>query len=429
MTLAAFLPAATSSEASELTTTLVSLFWIATAVALSPLVARATRGLLPDVVSLLVLGGLIGPSVLGLAATDSGIDLLSELGLGLLFLIAGSEVDPRSLHSAQGRHGAVTWVLALLVGFGIAWLLIPVADTAVALVLAVAVSSTALGVLLPILRERGLQDAPLGRAVLTHGVMGEVGPVLVITVLLGSRSSLTTVALLAAFTAVAAAVAVVPRALVLRIPGVRTTIARGMHGTGQTGMRFIFWLLLALMPTAAVLDLDIVIGAFAAGFVLRAVAPPDAPFLDEKVAVVGWSFLVPVFFLTTGMGVDLGAVGANLGLLAAVVLMILLVRGGVVFLREQLSPTASGLTTTTERVQLGLYAAAGLPIIVAVTDVAVASDLMPQETASVLIAAGVVSVTVFPAVAQFLPALRARRRPRRARPPRPRAPRGSRTRR
>lgn len=392
-----------AASASAESTTLVSMCWIATAVALSPLIARASRGLVPDVVSLLVLGCVIGPYVLGLASIEPGIDLLSELGLGLLFLIAGTEIKPKTLHSAQGRHATVTWILCLLVGFAVAWAFIPVQDFSVALVLALAISSTALGALMPMLEERGIGSSRLGSAVLTHGAVGELGPIMVIALLLGSRSSLTTMAVLLAFTIVALLAALAPRAVLLRIPGVSSAIVNGMHGTGQTGMRFIYWLLLTLMATAAALDLDIVIGAFAAGFVLRAIAPDDAHFLDEKLTVVAWSLLVPVFFLTTGMDVDIAAVTESPGLLATFVAMMFLVRGGVVWLREQLTPTASGLTSMSERLQLGLYAAAGLPIIVAVTEVAVEGDLMPEDTASVLVAAGIVSVTVFPALARWLP--------------------------
>ena len=114
---------------------------------------------------------------------------------------------------------------------------------------------------------------------------------------------------------------------------------------------------------------------------------------------------MPVFFLTTGMDVDVAAVTTSPGLLTVFVLMILAVRGGVVWLREQLTATASELSTATERVQLGLYAAAGLPIIVAVTELAVDGDLMPGNVASVLVAAGIVSVTLFPALARSLPHL------------------------
>ena len=108
-----------TSTSSDLSSTLVWLFWIASAVAVSPLIARATRGLVPDVVSLLVLGCLIGPGVLDLASTGPGIDLLSDLGLGLLFLIAGTEIEPAALRSAQGRHAAGTWLLCMLLGFAV----------------------------------------------------------------------------------------------------------------------------------------------------------------------------------------------------------------------------------------------------------------------------------------------------------------------
>lgn len=188
-------------------------------VALSPLVARATRGRVPDVVSLLVLGCVIGPSVLGLAEVGSGIELLSDLGLGLLFLIAGTEIKASTLRSAQGRHATVTWVLSLLVGFGVAWVFIPVADFSVALVLALAISSTALGALVPILQERGIASSRLGHAVLTHGAVGELGPIVVIAVLLGSRASLTTMAVLLGFGVLALIVAVLPAGSCCGSPG------------------------------------------------------------------------------------------------------------------------------------------------------------------------------------------------------------------
>ncbi|WP_460807565.1 cation:proton antiporter [Nocardioides salsibiostraticola] len=395
--------AASTTTSGETTQTLLSLCWIATVVALSPLIARATRGVVPDVVALLVLGCVIGPAALGLAEVESGIELLSELGLGLLFLIAGTEIKSSTLRSTQGRHATATWVLCLLLGFGVAMVFIPVADFSVALVLALAISSTALGALMPILQERGVASSRLGQAVLTHGAVGELGPIVIITVLLGSRASLTTMAVLLGFGALAVVVAVLPRAVLLRIPGVSRAVVAGMHGTGQTGMRFIFWLLFVMMATASVLDLDIVIGAFAAGFVLRAIAPSDTHFLDEKLTIVAWSLPVPIFFLVTGMEVDLAAVASAPGLLATFVVMILLVRGCVVWAREQWTPTGSSLTTVSERIQLGLYAAAGLPIIVAVTEVAVENDLMPSDIASVLVAAGVVTVIVFPAVARWLP--------------------------
>ncbi|WP_231123468.1 cation:proton antiporter [Nocardioides sambongensis] len=393
--------ASSSSSADELTTAIVSLFWIACVVAVSPLVVRLARGLVPDVVVLLVLGCAIGASGLDLASTGDGVELIRELGLGLLFLMAGSEIDPATLRSQQGRHAAVTWLLCLVLGFALAWAFIPDADFQVALVLAIAITSTALGAILPILQDRGLGGTALGRAVLTHGAMGELGPILVMAVLLGSRSTLSTLALLILFVIIAIAVTVVPRALVLRVPGLRVALMDGMHGTGQTGMRVIFLLLLTLMAAAAVFELDVVLGAFAAGFILRELQPADAHFLEERVQIVAWSLPVPVFFVTSGMSIDIDAVMERPGLVVTFVAMIILVRGGVVWLRERFGVTGSGLTTRAERYQLALYSAAGLPIIVAVTELARERDLMPEDVAATLVAAGAVTLLLFPLLARF----------------------------
>ncbi|MFV0426025.1 MAG: cation:proton antiporter [Beutenbergiaceae bacterium] len=369
-------------------------------IAASPLVVRLTRGTVPDVVVLLVGGAIIGPSVLDLAAVEGGIGLLREVGLGLLFLIAGSEINPASLKSRQGHQAALTWVVCVVIGFGIGMVLIPQAAALTAVVLALAITSTALGALLPILKERGLMESRLGAAVLTHGAVGELGPVLVMALLLGSRSTLVTAVVLVAFLVLALVVAVVPRAAVARIPWLRTAILDGMHGNRQTGMRLIFWVLLTLMAAAAIFELDVVLGAFAAGFILRQAQPSSSHFLHERVEVVAWSFLVPVFFVSSGITIDVSAIRAQPLLLVAFVAMILAVRGGVVLVREQLGGTGSGLATFRERLQLGFYSAAGLPIIVAVTELAVSRDLMSAEIAAVLVAAGAVTLLLFPLLAR-----------------------------
>lgn len=393
-------PSILVSVSSESISGIESLFWIATVVALSPLLVRLTRGLVPDVVVLLALGCVIGPSVLDLAGSEAGVELLREIGLGLLFLIAGSEIDPATLRASQGRHAALTWLLCLMAAFGLAWAVIPEPGFSVALVFALAITSTALGALLPIVRERSLLGTPLGTSVLTHGAIGEVGPILVMAVLLGSRSTVATAGVLVVFLAVTVLVAVVPRAVVLRVPGVRTTIVDGMDGTGQTGMRLVFWLLLSLMAAAAVFELDVVLGAFAAGFILRTLQPQGSHFLDDRVEIVAWSFLVPVFFVTSGMGIELSAIAGAPVQLIIVVLTILVVRGGIVWARERWTSTGSGLTGRTQQAQLGLYAAAGLPIIVAVTELATARDLMPDEVAAVLVAAGALTLLFFPLLAR-----------------------------
>ena len=390
--------AASASPTSD--TALLSMFWIGCVLVVSPVVVRASRGLLPDVVVLLALGCLIGPGVLALAEVGPGVGLVRELGLGLLFLLAGTEIDPATLRARQGRQAALTWLLCLLLALGLAWALVPEESLAAATVLAIAVTSTALGTLLPILKDRGQLDSPLGTAVLTHGAVGELLPVVAMALLLSTRSTWVSAGVLLAFFAVAALVAVVPHRLVMRVPGLRAALVEGADTTAQTAIRATFWLLLTLMAAASVFELDVVLGAFAAGFIVRAVRPRGFEAYEERLEGAAYGFFVPVFFVTSGMNVDVEAVVEQPLLLLALVVMILALRGGPVWVRERFTRIGSGLTGPADRRRLALYAATGLPIIVAVTELGVSRDLIPSELAAVLVAAGAVTVLIFPFLAR-----------------------------
>ncbi|WP_370890154.1 cation:proton antiporter [Janibacter sp. GXQ6167] len=383
---------------------IVSLFWIALAAVAAPLLAAATRRFVPDVVLLLVLGCLIGPHVLGWASTEGGVSLVREIGLGMLFLLAGYEIDTEALRGRSGKHAWLTWFLCVAVAMAMAWVLVPGHDWMVMLVLALCLTSTALGTLLPILKSTGQVDTPLGSAVLTHGAVGELGPVIAMALLLSTRTAWLSAGVLAIFAVLAVVVAVLPRRTIGRIPGVRQVLYDGASGTTQTALRVVFLLLLTLMALASVFDLDVVLGAFAAGIILRRLTPAEDHAIEERLESVAFSFFIPVFFVTSGMGIDVAAVGAEPLLLVSFVVMILLARGVPVWLRERFTDTGSGLTTKGDQVRLGLYAATGLPIIVAVTEVAVARDLMPEDIASLLVAAGAVTVLLFPLTVRLLPA-------------------------
>lgn len=393
-------PVILPTVSAELDTALVSLFWIACALVVSPVVVRATRGLVPDVVVLLVLGCLIGPSVLAVAEVGAGVELVRELGLGLLFLLAGTEIDPATLRARQGKQAVLTWLLCLGLALAVAWAFIPDATFSSAAVLAIAVTSTALGALLPILKDRGQLESPLGTAVMTHGAVGELMPVLAMALLLSTRSTWASAGVLLAFFALAVAVAVLPHRLVMRVPGIRAALVEGVDTTAQTAMRVTFWLLLTLMAAASVFELDVVLGAFAAGFIIRAVRPEGFHSYEERLEAVAYGFFIPVFFVTSGMNVDVVSVAEQPTLLLTFIVMILVLRGGVVWLRERFTRTGSGLTGGGDRRRLALYAATGLPIIVAVTELGVSRELMPEDIATVLVAAGALTVLVFPFLAR-----------------------------
>lgn len=261
----------------------------------------------------------------------------------------------------------------------------------------VALSSTALGTLLPMLKSHGAAGTPVGNAVLVHGAVGELLPIFAISLLLSSRSPGMAIVVLLAFMVVAVITALIPHRLFAHVPGLRQIMAAEANTTGQTVLRLAMFLLATLIMCTALFDLDAVLGAFAAGLILRTLTPPAAlHMITRRLEVVGFTFMIPLFFVVSGMGIDVSAVVANpLGLLAVVV-GILLCRGVPVLLAEHFFDTRSGLTTRAQKAQLALYSAAGLPIIVAVTEVATSSDLLEESTASLLVAGGALTVLLFP---------------------------------
>ncbi|QSE91174.1 cation:proton antiporter [Rhodococcus pseudokoreensis] len=383
-----------------------SLFWIVACAVIAPLLAGLfPRKLVPEVVLLLVAGIVIGPHVFDLAVAGSEIDLLRELGLGLLFLLAGYEIDTAEITGRGGRRALLTWLISLALAFTVVSLLslahVVDAGTAVA----IAMTSTALGTLLPILRDAGGLDTRLGRTILNHGAFGELGPVVAMAVLLGSRGSVASIVVLGLFTAAAVLVAFIPARV--RREGSRITaiIRSGSETTSQTTVRLTMLLLVALTVLAAEFGLDTILGAFAAGFILRRATPEGDETLETKLDGLAFGFLIPIFFVTSGMAIDVAAVASEPGVLIAFVLLILLVRSGPVYFAGRFDRGADGTDppfTVRERTQLALYAGTGLPLIVAVTGVAVDSGDMTPANASVLVAAGAITVLLFPLAASLL---------------------------
>lgn len=378
-----------------------SLFWIALIAVLAPLMAGfVPRRLLPEVVLLLVLGMIVGPNVLGWAVDGSEVDLLRELGLGMLFLLAGFEIDVSEITGRGGRRALVAWSVSLVAAFAAVWLLGRSGAVSAEIAVAIALTSTALGTLLPILKDSGLQSTSLGRTVINHGAVGELGPVIAMAVLLGSRGDIESIVILALFVVAAVAVGFVPLALRREGSKLLAVIRRGSETTAQTTVRLTVLLLITLTAIATLFGLDIILGAFAAGFILRRVMPAGDEQLETKLGGLAFGFLIPIFFVTSGMAIDIGAVIAAPGVLAAFLALLVLVRGVPVFLMTKWDRQAR--FTTREQIRVALYATTGLPLIVAVTGVAVDAGEMSTANASILVAAGAITVLILPMIASLL---------------------------
>ena len=379
---------------------IVSLFLIAASAALAPLLSSLTHKRVPDVVWLLIFGVFIGPSVLGLASVTEPISLFREVGIGMLFLIAGTEIDVQEVHGRAGRRSLFTWLVCFGIGLAVSWAAVAASGTtgvsaATYIALAIALTSTALGTLLPILMEAGVMGTAIGKAVLVHGAVGELAPIIAMSLLLSARSPWASAIILLVF-----AVAI-PTRFILKHPAIGRTILHGAQTSQKTLMRVVMVVLTGLMALSAVMELDMVLGAFAAGIIVRALAPGNFTMVEGELRTLGFSFLIPIFFVTSGMNISLSAVAGYPFLLVAFVGAILVVRGAPIVLMERFHGSIERVGWT-DATCIGLYGATGLPIIVAVTELGVTTGVLPSWLASLLVVAGAMSVLLFPLLAFLL---------------------------
>ncbi|CCH87778.1 Sodium/hydrogen exchanger [Modestobacter italicus] len=369
------------------------------AVAGVSLVAALVVGLfprlpVPQVVLLLAGGILIGPDVLAIGAAHD-VRVLADVGLGFVFLLAGYEVDLRLVREDAGRRAVVSWGVSLLLAAGVVGALDAAGVVEAYLPVSLGLTTTALGTLLPVLRDKGLLRGPLGRHLLATGAVGELFPVLAIAVFLGTQGRLAALASLAAVGLLAVVLARLRRGVSGggRLAGV---LGRGQGETAQITLRGTILLLLTLVAVTDRFHLDAVLGAFLAGMVLRRWVGDADPVLESKLDAIGYGFFVPLFFVYSGMGLDLHSIGeAPLRLLLFLVLM-LLVRGGPVLLVYR------GVLPARQRGQVALVGATALPVLVALAEIGLRSGTMLPENAAALVGAGAVTVLLFPALAVAL---------------------------
>ena len=355
--------------------------------------AFLSRLLVPQVVVLIAGGALIGPQVGGLAQPES-VELVANVGLGFLFLLAGYELELDHFRERSGRLAVAGWSVSAVLSIGVTGAL-AAADLVNAFVpVALALTTTALGTLLPILRDNDMLDGPLGRFIMPAGAVGEFLPIAGIAIFLGSQGRLAGLVSLVVMCAVALGLAWLPR--VARLPRIRAISRRGEHATSQITLRLTLMLLFGLLVLADDVGIDVVLGAFLAGVILRRWAPGDVAALEDKLDAVGYGFFIPVFFVSSGMSLDLASIrDAPLRLVAFFVLL-LAVRGlpSMVLYRRDL--------TARQRVQMTLLTATSLPLLVALASVGLESGHMLPENAAALVGAGVLSVMLFPGLAVAL---------------------------
>jgi Kef-type K+ transport system membrane component KefB len=364
---------------------------------------QVKRWIIVPAVVLEILGGIaIGPHGFGIAQEDQVVGAVAQLGLAMLMFMAGYEVMPSRIRGAPLVRGVQGWVtslvLGLAVGIGLAFTFDAIAGLTSGLIIGLSLCTTAFSTTLPMLSDSGELDSNFGRYALAAGSIGEFGPIVAVALLLsGDRPGVTTLLLLFFLSVAALALVAASRP---QPEGLVRVVRSTLETSGQLGVRILMLAVLALVWLAGTLGLDVLLGAFAAGLVARvflSTATPEheAPVM-QRISAIGFGFLVPVFFIVTGMRFDLGALFASsvtIFLVPGFVLFFLLVRGLPTwwFTRHDLGPR--------DRRALSLYTATALPLVVVITTIGLDRDQIRSGPAAALVGAAMVSVLVFPLLA------------------------------
>jgi Kef-type K+ transport system membrane component KefB len=373
----------------------------AVAVAVPLLLGMFPAVKIPAVVLEIVGGVLVGPTVLGWVHLDAPVRVVSDLGLGFLLFMAGFEIDLRRFERQPlvlaARAFAVSVVLALLAGYGLQ-LAGQVTD---GLLIAISLMATSLGILVPILKDARHTDSPFGQLVMAAGSLAELAPLVLVSVFFSasSKNPATELGLLAGFIALTAVV-VVAAGRIRRWGRLRLVVERLANTSSQLRVRLAITFSLAFAVVAEHFGLATILGAFLAGVIVRRTSesPLSYEVLKGKLEAIGFGFLIPVFFVATGVGLNMDALfrSSRAEILVPVFLVtLLLVRGvpAVLYVRTLGWPAA---------LAAGFLQATSLTFVVVATIVGVDTGHLKPSTASALVVAGLLSVILYPPIAMQL---------------------------
>jgi Kef-type K+ transport system membrane component KefB len=379
------------------------LFTLAVAAFVAPLLARLIpRRLVPPVVIEVLAGIAIGPQGLNLVHATGGVEVLYLLGFGFLLFLAGREIEVARFRGPTFRLTTASYLVSLALAFPLAEALRQIAHGADIRLLALALTASSLGVMVPVLSDAGEISTDFGQVAVMAGSVGEFAALLLLTVLFSADPEPTwaQVAYVLALGGAALLGAFALRRL-WRAPWLRQALLATDQSTSQLRVRGAFVILLAFAGLAHAFGVDALLGAFVGGVVLNVADSDDRPTQDRyqgKLRAIGYGFLVPVFFVGTGIQFDvrsLLASASSLVLLPALLVGILLARVAPALLyRRRLG--------TRPAVAAGFLQATTLTFPVVVAEVGRSLDLLSAATSAALVGAALLSVLLFPAAALAL---------------------------
>ncbi len=367
---------------------------------IAPLVVSALPGLrVPSPVLEIVAGIMIGPSVLGWVGIDAPVQVLALVGLAFLLFLAGLEIDVHRLRGRPLTLALTGFVVSFAIAVGAALLLTAGGFTSAPLLIAIILCATSLGLVVPVLKDSGQVAGATGQLIIAAASIADFGAVILLSLFFSEQSTGLAARLLLlaglALVVVLLAVALLRAGRTARADRVFQML---MDTTAQIRIRFAMVLLIAFVALAQGLGFEAILGAFLAGAVLRLIDADAAtvhPHTELKLDAIGYGFLIPVFFITSGVMFDAKALFASPSTLLQVPLFLaalFMVRG----LPALLYRAELGMRRT---MAAGFLQATSLPFIVAAVQVGQRLGALPPASGAALIAAGLASVLFFPAIA------------------------------
>jgi Kef-type K+ transport system membrane component KefB len=366
----------------------------------------------PAIVLEIVAGILVGPQVLGLLQVDEVARFLGLLGVAFLLFLAGVELDLGALRGRPLRLGVAAFFVSFALAAAGAFALHVAGVDSTPLLVAVALCSTSVGIVVPVLRDTGNLHTDVGTLVVAAGAVAEFASIALLGVLfvVPVESAFQELVVLALGLAVLAV-------FVLVIVGLgwglrhaaawksgQSVAARLDLTTSQISTRFVVMVVLGAATIAAVFGFEVILGTFLAGILFGALirGSEREPLYSTRLDAIGFGFFVPIFFIVSGMRLDIRAALTPGGLLAVLGFLIVLVIARAIptiLFRHELD--GRGLLAS------GLMLATNVSFVVVAADLGVEAGLVPSSVASSMVLAGLVSAVLFPALSQALLAGRA----------------------
>jgi Kef-type K+ transport system membrane component KefB/Trk K+ transport system NAD-binding subunit len=370
---------------------------------LTPLLVKLR---LPLLVVEILAGIVVGRSGFNLIDTGPPLDFLATFGFTYLMFLSGLEMDYGEIgftanHDAPGRSvfhtplavGLLTFGLTVLVALSISYGLVALGLIQHPLVMALILSTTSLGIVVPVLRERDLTTTRYGQTLLVAAVIADFGTMLGITVVAAVMSHGLRLDLLLVFLLLAAFVmAVRIGRLATGIHGLQRLIDELAHTTAQIQVRATFALMIGFIVLSKWLGTEVILGAFLAGTVIALLPGQDGSLLRVKMDAIGYGFFIPVFFVMVGVGFNLPAL---LQSSEALVLIPMLLVGA--YLVKCLPALVFRLLFPwRETAAAGLLLAARLSLIIAAASIALDLGAISNAINAAIILLAIVTCTLSP---------------------------------